>query len=365
MKTVKFYKDGNTVRIFDYDDQQVTDKLVPAVYSIDQDLSGFYLTFVTDRFTIPEKIYGSTKSRAQKILDTYDDRHSSTGVLLTGDKGSGKTLLTSILGNHMLERGLPVIMIEKPFSGTAFNDLLNNIGESMLMFDEFGKVFNSKKDDDDNENQNSLLSVFDGARSIKRLILLTENDTFKVNSYMLNRPGRVFYHFKYDKLGEDIVREYCDIQKVPEDVIQAILLRVESSYEFSFDALKAVVEEYLRFKEDITEVFKNLNIEEGKVREDKMKVARIINMEDGKTLEHVTEEVSYPISSYGDRIYYKTGHKHEDGRDITNSVEIEPEDLVERTASRHIYNIEDKKLVVILDKMPAREAMGFSKFLDY
>lgn len=366
MKTVKFYKDGNTVRILDYDDEQITDKLTPAVYSVDKDLGGYYLTYVADSFSIPDTIYGSTEVRADRILKTYDSRTKSTGVLMTGDKGSGKTLLTSILGNRLIKRGLPVIMIEKPFTGTAFNDLLNNIGEAMLMFDEFGKVFEKDSNDEESGSQNSLLSVFDGARSRRRLIILTENDTYRVSSYMLNRPGRIFYHFKYDKLGEDIVREYCNAQGVDEDTIQAILLRVESSIEFSFDALQAVVEEYLRFGDNISEVFQNLNIEEGKIREDKMEVSRLINTETDKDMKIITPEVRYPLSPYGERVLFKTGKPtKDDEEERVHSLEIHPEDLVERTPSRHIYSVKEGKYVIILDKIEVREPIGYSKFLAY
>jgi len=34
MKTVKFYKNGNVVRIMDYDDEQVVDKFPPVIYTI-------------------------------------------------------------------------------------------------------------------------------------------------------------------------------------------------------------------------------------------------------------------------------------------------------------------------------------------
>lgn len=366
MKTIKFSKSGNTVKVFDYDDEQVTDKLAPAVYSVDKSLFGFYLNVVSDKFQVPDKIYGNTIARAKKIIKSYDDRDVSTGVLLTGDKGSGKTLLTSILGNMMIDRGVPVVMIEKPFAGTDFNELLSNLGEAMLMFDEFGKTYDKNKPRDENaESQNSLLSVFDGARSRKRLILLTENEAHSVNSYMINRPGRVYYHFKYNKVSEDVIREYCSAHNIEEDIIQSILLRVESSYEFSFDALKAVVEEYLRFGEDIKEIFSNLNIEEGKVRDDKMKVVKVIDSKNNKELDFTTTEISYPFSGYDDRIYYKTGEKYESGEDKLQSIELCVEDLVERTATRHIYNLEEDEIVVILDKIPYQERTGgWGRYLD-
>jgi len=365
MKTVKFYKDGTTVRVFDYDDDQVIDKLPPAIYTICQDLSGFYLSLVSEKFDVPEKIYGSTPARVKKILKTYDDRPRSTGVLMSGDKGSGKTMLSSLLSNEMLERGKPVILVERPYAGPAFIEFINNIGECVLFFDEFAKVFDKVNDeDDDNKTQNSLLSVFDGAHTIKRLILLTENETYNINTYMLNRPGRIYYHFKYSKLEEDMVREYCKAQKIPENIIQAILLRIDSSREFSFDALKAVTEEYLRFGEDIVEIFNNLNIEEPRSYSPKMKVVALIDAETEERYELITEEVCNPSNDGQQSVNYYTGKKNEDGRKYSNRIYFDVKDLVERTDSQQIYSCNDGELIVVLEKKEEKSYPAYGKYLD-
>lgn len=351
MKTIKFCKNGNTVRIMDYDDEQVMNNLKPAVYTVGVDLGGFFLNYVSDVFEVPDKVYGSTAGRVSKILKTYDSRNRSTGVLLTGDKGSGKTMLSSLLCNEMLERKLPVILIEKPFNGTGFIDFIGNIGECALFFDEFGKVFNKdSKDEQEGESQNELLSVFDGAHTIKRLIILTENEVYKINSYMLNRPGRIFYHFKYEKLEEELVREYCQANDVSEEIIKAILLRIDSSMEFSFDALKAVVEEYKRFGEDIQEIFKNLNIEEGRSFDKRMKIIKILNTETKEEYEPIEDEIDAP-NDYGTSFYYKTKTKNNKGEYTTDYLELNIKDLVERTPTRQVYNVENKNRLVILDKI--------------
>lgn len=367
MKTVKFYKNGTTVRVFDYDNNQVVDKLEPKVYTICQDLSGFYLSIVSDSFDVPSKVYGNTPKRAKKILATYDDRTRSTGVLMSGDKGSGKTMLSSLLCNEMIGRGLPVILVERPYAGAGFIEFINNIGECALFFDEFAKVFAKiDEDSDNNETQNSLLSVFDGAHTIKRLILLTENETYNINQYMLNRPGRIYYHFKYSKLEEAMVREYCKANKIPENIIQSILLRIDSSREFSFDALKAVVEEYNRFGEDISEIFSELNIEEPRSYNDKMKVVSVIDAETNKRLESKTEEVYSPSSDGQQRIDYYTGEKDTDnGHKFTERLHFDIKDLVERNETQQIYSVKRNGLdiVVILEKQE-QKVYAYGKYLD-
>ena len=356
MKTVKFYKNGTSVRIFDYDDKQVVDKLPPSVYTICQDISGFYLSLVSDRFDVPDKIYGSTQARVKKIMATYDDRTRSTGVLMSGDKGSGKTMLSSLLCNNMVDRGLPIILVERAYEGPNFVEFLNNIGECALFFDEFAKVF-SKASDNDSENdaQNGLLSVFDGANTIKRLILLTENETYNISSFMLNRPGRIYYHFKYSKLEESLVREYCEDNSIPENVIQTILLRIDSSREFSFDALKAVVEEYLRFGEDVMDIFSNLNIEEPRSYAAKMKVVKIINTQTQEEYRIIQKEVNQPTK---DHVWLRYGI----GDDDDSSVRVSVKDLVERDGNKQIYDVKNMNIIVVLEKQEEEDFSGYSRY---
>lgn len=388
MKTVKFYKSGTTVRVFDYDDNQVIDKLPSAIYTVCQDMGGYFLSFVSDKFDVPNKIYGSTNARADKILKTYDGRTRSTGVLMSGDKGSGKTMLSSLLSNKMLERDLPVILIEKPFTGTGFIDFLNNIGECVLFFDEFAKVF-SKVDEDSEENksQDGLLSVFDGAHTIKRLILLTENETYNINKYMLNRPGRIFYHFKYSKLEEALVREYCTANNIPDDIVEAILLRIESSGEFSFDALKAVVEDYTRFGGDISEIFQDLNIEEPKAFSKKMKVLKIVSIQTGNEFKAINDEVSAPTYNSYTRIDFaipdvKKKSKKLQKQPLTieeqlaqaitqntptslrGRVNVHLKDLVERSGNINVYECKGDGYIVVLEKITEQVYTDYQRYLD-
>lgn len=372
MKTVKFYNSGNTVRVFDYDDEQVTSDITSAVYTVEQDLMGFYLRFVSNRFEVPSKIYGSAPSRVSKVMRSYDDRNKSTGILLTGDKGSGKTMLSSLISNQMLERGFPVILVERPFVGTQFIEFLNNIGECVLFFDEFGKIFsttrgkssdglefgNGRDTNPANNPQDGLLSVFDGAHSIKRLILLTENSASDINSYMLNRPGRMYYHFKYKKLEEDLVKEYCQANNVPSSVIESIILRIASSVEFSFDSLKAVVEEYNRFKEDIQEVFSNLNIEESRANPTKIKVLKLVDTKSEKELE--------PISCFnfvgGIRVDFKD---YDEDEEYTDDIYFSTKDIVEKKGNKTVYVNPQISKMAIIEEEKEQTYSDYMKFLAY
>lgn len=370
MKQIKFSRQGNDVMVMSLNTEQTTDTLAPAIYVINNNpFTGFYLRYHMDKFKVPEKIYGSACTKAERVMRTYSERSGSTGILLTGHKGSGKTMLSSILANKMIEKGFPVLLVEKPYGGSSFSEFLNNIGECVLFFDEFGKIF---REMDDCDPQESLLSVFDGTQSIKRMILLTENETHKINDYMLNRPGRVFYHFRYDKLEEDLVREYCANKNIDEDTIEAILFRISSSKEFSFDVLQAVIEEYLRFGGDIKEIFKDLNIEQPYVYETKMKVTKIVDIETQEEKVIVRNEAVEPDEYNDCMIVYKEPEgsvkriNGEDEKDYerrasrSHSFHLGIKDLVKRTENGGIYKCEHNNLAVALEYIAPQRTIDYS-----
>lgn len=256
--STKFAYQGTRVSVLTFDENQITSDLKPGVYSVGfNPMAGFYLTKRGERLTVPNKIYGSVERKVNKILNSYLNSNKSFGVLLSGDKGSGKTMTSSVVANQCIDKlNIPVILIESAFDGGGLTEFVEKLGECVLFIDEFGKKFNDEEGD-----QGSLLGLFDGTGSGRRLVLLTENSTCDINQYMLNRPGRVHYHFRHEKLDEQIVREYCQDKDVPEASIEQICLRREASREFSFDVLQAIVSEYQFFGGDITEICDDLNIE--------------------------------------------------------------------------------------------------------
>lgn len=299
-KQVKFIKSGTSIRVSAFDPTQVVDTLPTKVYTLNLcEFTGFYLESHSDRFEVPDNIYGSAMDRVERVLHTYDDRDASTGVLLTGDKGSGKTLLMHLLANRMLETGKSVVIINQSYGGPAFMEFLANVGECVIIFDEFGKIFSGGGGGDvdhevpvsprggnsgKNAAQEGLLTLFDGSDSCKRLLLLSENNVSLVSEFMLNRPGRIYYHYQFKKVEVAMVNEYCAEHNVPADVIDEIVTKRNASLEFSFDVLKAIVAEYTRYKCPITEVYEHLNVEQPFDLRKTMTVTRIVDTNDDTEL---------------------------------------------------------------------------------
>ena len=218
----KFMINGSTINVFNMNEETALDYLPAKIYTLKyDDFSGFFLEITKDILELPEKIYGKTMERVNKCLQTYQERTASTGILLTGDKGTGKSLLMSLLANEAIDKlELPVILIKDAFNGTKFVSFIESLGECCLVFDEFGKMYVSDdRHTGDNEvPQKALLSLMDGVDKTKRLIIMTENHEFDINEFMLNRPSRVYYHFRYRKLDEESIVGYCNDHDVDKKI---------------------------------------------------------------------------------------------------------------------------------------------------
>lgn len=256
LQTRYFVHAGSDVHIVKMNPEVSHTELKPKIYSANyHDMQGFFLTEIKDRFDLPPKVYGDTMRRANKVVRTFGERTQSLGALLTGNKGSGKTMLTQVIANTIMATSqLPIIMVSQPYKGDAFNRFINDIGECVVVFDEFGKMY-------DRDDQDYLLTFMDGSMSQKRLILLTENDQFLVNNFMMNRPGRILYHFEYGRLGKDVVQELCFDNDVPEKETKDIIDATSTVKELNIDIIKAIIGEWKIHREPIKDIIEDMNIQ--------------------------------------------------------------------------------------------------------
>jgi hypothetical protein len=249
-----FLKSGNTFTVSSKEAMDLHEALPVGNYVIKQNPMNkqFYLEQI-DQFEIKGKLYGDTTRHADRILNTFKDRDASTGVMLTGEKGSGKTLLTKQISINAASEQIPTIVINSPWCGDAFNSFMQNIDQPcVILFDEFEKVY-------DKDQQEAILTLLDGVYPSKKLFLLTCNDKWRVDQHMRNRPGRIFYMIDFRGLDVEFVREYCQDNLLNKDHIQAVCNISTVFNQFNFDMLKAMVEDMNRYGETPQEVIKLLN----------------------------------------------------------------------------------------------------------
>jgi hypothetical protein len=173
--------------------------------------------------------------------------------MLTGEKGSGKTLLAKLLAVTAAEAGVPTIVINEPWCGEGFNSFMQMIEQpTVILFDEFEKVY-------DKDDQEKMLTLLDGVYPSKKLFILTCNDKWRVDSHMRNRPGRIFYSLDFKGLEQDFIMEYCADNLDNVDHIASVCRVAAMFDQFNFDMLKALVEEMNRYKETASEAMRMLN----------------------------------------------------------------------------------------------------------
>jgi hypothetical protein len=230
-------------------------KLPPNTYAVKFSIiSGFYLELMPD-FKLPDKIYGDAEKRANRILNTYQDRKQNTGVLLQGTKGSGKTVLSKLVSLQAKKLGFATIVINTAFPDMDnFKTFMSTLGNVVVVLDEYEKVFNE-------EQQELMLTLLDGTMTTNQLFILSCNSFSRLDKNLINRPGRIFYFYSYNGLDEKTIKDYCEENLIRKELIKDILVLSFTIQDFTFDLLTALVEDLNRYKNDtLNEVLEHINI---------------------------------------------------------------------------------------------------------
>lgn len=234
---MKIVKTGDISRIFG-DDLQTFGQLPAGNYKIGfAQMEGFYLEDI-DSFTLNEKPYGKHPLKIDKAIKLYDNTNRSVGIILSGDKGMGKSMFARLLSDRFATtHNMPTIVVTEAYKGIT--DFIESIKqECVILFDEFEKIFDNSEH---KERQDKLLGLFDGISQTKRLYMVTVNEIRRVNQYMINRPGRFHYHLKFGYPTVEEVELYLRDKLKPEYYNQIKLVqRFSSRFDLNYDSLRAI-----------------------------------------------------------------------------------------------------------------------------
>ena len=237
------------------DDLVVIDSLPAGVYNIEFNPMAGYSLVKRENFETPDKIYGETPRLVDKMIKRYMSFDKNFGTILTGRKGTGKSMASRLVSNMLIEQGIPTILVTENTPDIA--GFLASIKQrALILFDEFEKTFPYSGGRDE---QAQFLGLFDGIVNNRHFYLVTTNDERKINPYFLGRTGRFYYKFTF---GDITIEEITDVltDQVTADIdIEKVAAKL-NTLRINHDQLNAVVAE-LNFSETIDDIIKYVNLD--------------------------------------------------------------------------------------------------------
>ena len=260
---MKAIQTGTIYRVYD-DSMQTHNKLPAQAYLACFDpQSGPFLKKYSD-LKVSEKVYGVHSEKVDKVLNSFKIFNRNLGVILSGDKGIGKSLFSKLLSIKAIESGYPLVIVNSYFPGIG--EYLAEIDqEVVVLFDEFDKTFElserSRQDNDGEKRspQTEMLTLFDGVAQGKKLFVVTCNDINALSKFIVNRPGRFHYHFRFEYPTAAEIEEYLidslDTDKAKEEIKNVVAFSQKTK--LNYDCLRSIAFELnlgLTFKEAIQDL---------------------------------------------------------------------------------------------------------------
>lgn len=216
-----------------------------------------YMELSDVTLSIPKKVFYLKKdlSFKDRILTYFDNTNKhTTGVMLAGVKGTGKTLCAKIIA---IESKLPIVIVSESVPAAKLTTYFDKIKETpmCLLFDEVEKKWNTEE----------MLTFLDGlSDNSKKLIILTCNNLNRVSEYMQDRCSRIRYLRKYtDTENIELINQILEYNDISGDEANDVSFYIKNYMELlSIDNICSFIEEYKIFKEKYTldDIFEYMNL---------------------------------------------------------------------------------------------------------
>lgn len=236
---------------------EIQEKLEPGNYLLKRNsfTEEYYLLPMAD-FQIPKKIYGNYSediARWKKSWENNPDKN--LGVLLSGIKGSGKTILCK---QFCKEINIPIIIISESYNDSEFLAFMSNpcLSNSVVFIDEYDKLVNRNN----GIFQEMLLSLMDGNFNNRMLFLITVNNEDCISNYMYNRLNRIKYCKNFENLDTAIVNEVIKDSLINKDHSDSIHVFFAQLGIITYDLLINIINECNLFDRDALYCGKFLNL---------------------------------------------------------------------------------------------------------
>ena len=209
---------------------------------------------------LPKKVFTTKKDSLfiKRVLHSFNkDEKNTTGVLLTGEKGTGKTVTAKVIAQ---QANLPIVVISPETALTELNNFFKSFDDPVcILFDEVDKNFETR----------DLLTFLDGIqKTARKLVVMTANDANKIDEFLKNRCSRVRYFRNYN-MTED-AKEYAEMIAKDRNIenIDEVVNFINDKIKFpSIDNICSFIDEIVFTKElqltlDEVLFFMNINVDE-------------------------------------------------------------------------------------------------------
>ena len=234
MEKISWLRSGNVFKPIEGSFETVNN-ISRGIYNIGLSRTGWFINKYADEFTFNYKLYDLQNDFCNYVIKTYNKTKGNFGVMLTGTKGTGKTVTAKVLANRL---NLPIIIVKNmDEQNQGMIEFINQFNfDCILFFDEFEKQFD--------EDDSTILQIMDGVYNSKyrKIFLLTTNN-LDINENLIGRPSRIRYVKKFGNLPLSVINTYLDDNlKVPE-ARKEIIDFIGTLSISTIDILKTIVEE--------------------------------------------------------------------------------------------------------------------------
>ena len=193
---------------------------------------------------MPKKIYEieeDTKFMDRVLLfHNSEYNNGNTGVLLAGDKGTGKSMLAKRIA---LKSNLPIIIVDSSYPLRQITKFFKKVKtETCIIFDEIEKNPRTWPSED-------LLTFLDGIQETgKKIVIMTCNKTESLDENLFDRCSRIRYYRKYKANANEIfIKEMIEDKGLTPN--QPLVDFIKRFTVKSFDNINSFLDEYKLYLE--------------------------------------------------------------------------------------------------------------------
>ena len=246
-----------------YNSIEILERLETRNYTLELSRSGFYLK-ESEPFQLPTTVYSHDDFLINTVLKSYRAGPGNLGVMLHGEKGSGKSVTAKILAK---KSGLPTVIIKSKINEDFdYIEFLRQIPcDYCLMVDEFDKVFedsDNAKSDVPHHTSNSILSYMDGGLTTKSKVLFVFTSNREPTNLLSNRPSRIRFSKSYSGVSQDILNGIIQDRLEDKSFEQDLRANIDENF-ISIDSITSIIDDINILKAPYSSFMNIYNLKSG------------------------------------------------------------------------------------------------------